>query len=161
FHMEEINVYDWLTDIYSTYEFTTRENNRGFQKNPVDKTLKNYIAYIDPERMDQLFLNLIDNAIKHTRDKDGIISIKSYLQDETHLLIEVSDNGEGIDEDSLELVFERFYKMQESNLNGTGLGLAIVKEIVLQHGGKLWAESKEGEGASFSIVIAVKREVSP
>jgi signal transduction histidine kinase len=100
----------------------------------------------------QVYTNLIDNAIKHT-PPGGRIVLRAALQD-NGVLVQVSDTGEGIPAADLPHVFDRFYQVDKSRQrekrDGTGLGLAITKGIVDAHGGKLWVESQEGQGTTFS-----------
>ncbi len=106
----------------------------------------------DGDRLVQVYTNLIDNAIKHT-PPGGRIVLRAALQD-NGVLVQVSDTGEGIPAADLPHVFDRFYQVDKSRQrekrDGTGLGLAITKGIVDAHGGKLWVESQEGQGTTFS-----------
>lgn len=102
--------------------------------------------------LEQMFINLIDNAVKYTPE-GGEIGIEITDQD-SELLIEVYDTGIGIPKDSLPRVFERFYRVDKTRsrkMGGTGLGLSIVKHIVIVHGGKIDLKSEEGKGSRFFI----------
>jgi two-component system sensor histidine kinase ResE len=108
----------------------------------------------DPDRIEQVLTNLIDNAIRHT-PKDGrvIVSVKS---DDRGLHMEVSDSGSGIPDEDLPFVFERFYKADKARTrgrSGTGLGLAIAKNIIDAHKGYISVQSKLGQGTTFSFFI--------
>ncbi len=108
----------------------------------------------DRDRLQQVLVNLISNAIKFSKE-NGQITIESGEVPEG-ILISVSDRGIGIPVDKRERIFERFYQADSSatkERGGTGLGLAISKEIVEQHGGRIWVESKVGGGCKFSFVI--------
>jgi two-component system OmpR family sensor kinase len=108
----------------------------------------------DTVRMEQVISNLLVNAIRHT-PSSGSISV-TIKNDEDGLAISVADTGEGIAQDDLPHVFERFYRSGSSRSRkegGTGLGLAIVKQMVEAHGGKVWVESKKGTGSIFSILL--------
>ncbi|MFI5322626.1 MAG: two-component system histidine kinase PnpS [Thermodesulfobacteriota bacterium] len=104
--------------------------------------------------LEQMYINLIDNAVKYTPE-NGKISIKvsnSYSQ----VLTEIADTGIGIPKEHLPRIFERFYRVDKTrsrNLGGTGLGLSIVKHIVIMHGGEIEVQSEEGMGSKFSISI--------
>src|SRR5699024_8775170 len=118
--------------------------------------LVNYSCSIDVERMDQVFSNLIFNAIKNTSIIDGKITIGVSLLKSERLMIKVVDNGVGIKNEDLPFIFDRFYKTDTSEKQGgTGLGLAIVKQIIESHKGEIWAESTENEGATFYIVLPI------
>ena len=111
---------------------------------------------IDTHRINQVLLNLIDNAITHT-PKDGIITITARNLD-TWLEIAVDDTGEGIPAEDLPNVFERFYRVDKSRTRatgGAGLGLAIAKSLVEAHGGKIEVRSEEGKGSHFSFTLPV------
>ncbi|MDF2716707.1 MAG: integral rane sensor signal transduction histidine kinase [Paenibacillus sp.] len=107
---------------------------------------------IDSVRIDQVVTNIVYNALKFT-SAGGAITIESG-QAGNELLIRITDTGTGIDEKSLPYVFDRFFKdSSDGTQEGTGLGLAIAKEIVLAHGGRIWAESKRNEGSSFYFTL--------
>jgi two-component system phosphate regulon sensor histidine kinase PhoR len=104
--------------------------------------------------LEQMFINLIDNAVKYTPE-NGKIDIK-VLNSDSQVLTEITDTGIGIPKEHLPRIFERFYRVDKTrsrNLGGTGLGLSIVKHIVIMHGGKIEVHSEEGKGSKFSIYI--------
>jgi len=105
----------------------------------------------DPERLTHAFTNIISNAIKFT--SDGSISITADARDR-ELLVSVSDTGTGIPDDAIDKIFDRFYKVDAAS-NGTGLGLSTAKAIVELHGGRIWAESKKGEGSTVRFTVPV------
>jgi len=112
------------------------------------------LIYGDRDRLRQVFINLISNAVKFSKE-NGQIRIGA-VEIPDGVLLSVSDTGIGIPADKKERVFERFYQVDGSatkERGGTGLGLAISKEIVEHHGGRIWVESKIGEGCKFSFVI--------
>lgn len=111
----------------------------------------------DPDRLEQVLTNLIDNAFRHTR-RGGKVTLKTQ-DDESFCTIEVSDTGSGISPEDLPFVFERFYKADKARTrgrSGTGLGLSIAKNIVKAHDGKISVRSKLNEGTTFSIRIPKK-----
>lgn len=107
----------------------------------------------DGDRLVQVYTNLLDNAIKHTPD-DGKVGLFAAPKD-GGVLTQVFDSGEGIPAEDLPHIFDRFYQVdksrQSSQRDGAGLGLTITKQIVEAHGGKIWVESTEGKGTTFSI----------
>jgi len=108
----------------------------------------------DPGRMMQVLSNLVDNALLYTPE-GGLILISGQMVGE-NLEIRVQDSGPGIAENELERVFDRFYRSDPSrqrNEGGSGLGLAIAKSIVEKHNGRIWAESKPGEGTTIIIQL--------
>lgn len=107
----------------------------------------------DPFKLEQMFINLLDNAIKYT-EKGGVAI--SLTQADEKSIVEIQDSGIGIPGTHLPRIFERFYvvdKSRSKKLGGTGLGLSIVKHIVLLHGGTIDAESSLGTGTKFTIVL--------
>jgi two-component system, OmpR family, sensor histidine kinase ResE len=108
----------------------------------------------DPDRIEQVLTNLIDNAIRHVPDSASVVI--SGRTDEKGLYFEVSDQGPGIPEEDLPFLFERFYKGDKSRtrgVSGTGLGLAIAKNIIDAHRGNISVKSKLGQGTTFSFFI--------
>jgi two-component system phosphate regulon sensor histidine kinase PhoR len=106
----------------------------------------------DAYLLEQVLVNLIDNALKYT--EEGEVRVRCAPEGTDRVLIEVSDTGIGIPEESLPRVFERFYVVDKSRsrkLGGTGLGLAIVKHIVQSHAGTIDVESVQGRGTRFTI----------
>ena len=97
--------------------------------------------------------NLLDNAIKYT-PSGGRVQVRTGSNN-GHIYIAVIDNGPGIPAKDLHRVFEKFFRARPEldDIPGTGLGLAIVKIIVEQHGGKVWVESQQNEGSTFTIAI--------
>ncbi len=110
------------------------------------------MVFADEARLEQVLVNLVHNAIKFT-PPGGKVDISARTEGDG-LAISVSDTGVGIPEDDLPRVFERFYKADKARAGGgTGLGLAIAKHVVEAHGGRIWVESVEGRGATFSFSL--------
>ena len=110
----------------------------------------------DPDRLRQVFVNLLDNAVKYNRD-GGTITVTAVL-DGAWVTVAVADTGIGIPPEDVPRIFERFYRVDKARsreLGGTGLGLAIVKHIVESHGGRVWVESRPGAGSRFSFTLPV------
>jgi two-component system phosphate regulon sensor histidine kinase PhoR len=108
----------------------------------------------DRDRCPQVFLNLLDNAVKYTPD-GGSIKVAASVKDK-FVQVDISDTGIGIPESDLPRIFERFYRVDKGRsreLGGTGLGLSIVKHIIHAHGGEVWAVSAAGQGSTFSFTI--------
>ena len=112
------------------------------------------LALADKDSIKRVLINLIDNAIKFTPE-GGSITITTDCEDKK-VKVSVLNSGEGISESDLRHIWERFYKSDKSrgmDKKGVGLGLHIVKTIISQHGGEVFAESKEGEFAKFTFVL--------
>lgn len=107
---------------------------------------------VDPGRMVQVLGNLVDNAFRYTPEGGQIVLSAQVIVDQ--LEIRVHDSGPGLDEGELDRIFERFYRSDPSRQRdegGSGLGLAIARSIIEKHGGRIWAESKKGEGLTIII----------
>jgi two-component system phosphate regulon sensor histidine kinase PhoR len=108
----------------------------------------------DRERLEQVLVNLLHNAIKFT-PSGGRIYLSAKAEG-GNVLISVADTGVGIPADDLSRIFERFYKADKARAGGgTGLGLAIARHIIESHGGKIWAESIEGKGSTFTFTLPI------
>ncbi len=117
-------------------------------------------VFADKEKIRQVLINLVDNAIKYGR-KDGMVEASFYNTDGTNILIEISDDGIGISEEHLSRVFERFYRTdygRSRNIGGTGLGLAICKHIIEAHGHSIHVRSKPDVGTTFGFTLAAKKD---
>jgi two-component system phosphate regulon sensor histidine kinase PhoR len=113
----------------------------------------------DPPRLEQVLVNLIHNAVKYT-PPGGEIILTAYNQVDI-IIFSVKDTGVGIPSDDLPRVFERFYKADRARSGGgTGLGLAIARHLVEAHGGRIWAESVEGQGSTFFFTIPISEKAS-
>jgi PAS domain S-box-containing protein len=110
---------------------------------------------MDRGRIGQVLANLIGNALKFT-EAGGSVTISTHAGDDQRVIVSVSDTGRGIRADDLPRLFDRFWQASRGDLKrGTGLGLAIAKGIVEAHEGKIWVESIEGKGATFSFSLPV------
>ena len=111
----------------------------------------------DPPRMEQVLVNLIHNAVKFTPPGGEVILAAQTEAD--FVRFSVRDSGVGIPADDLERIFERFYKADRARSGGgTGLGLSISRHLVEAHGGRIWAESNEGDGSTFYFTIPINHQ---
>jgi two-component system phosphate regulon sensor histidine kinase PhoR len=148
--LEEVDLGDMIERTLKIFEHRMREKNLKF-----DLKIENDFPLIkaDPFKLEQVFVNLIDNAIKYTEHGEITLSLK---QSGNHVMIELEDTGIGISEDHIPRIFERFYvtdKSRSKMLGGTGLGLSIVKHIVLLHNGTIDVKSTPNKGTTFSIAL--------
>jgi signal transduction histidine kinase len=114
--------------------------------------------FADKTKIKQIMYNLLNNAIKFTPD-NGSISIITKKNDNT-IEVSVSDTGIGIPENMHEEIFDPFVQVDASNkrkYGGTGLGLALTKRFVEMHKGKIWVESEEGKGSTFTFTIPYQK----
>lgn len=112
------------------------------------------MIYSDKDKISQIIQNLISNAIKAIKE-DGLIRVSLY-QDKNNIYIDIKDNGVGISDEKKEVIFERFYRIDDARntkTNGHGLGLSITKNFVESLGGKIKLKSKLGKGTTFSVIF--------
>lgn len=107
-------------------------------------------VYADPDRIAQVLINLVSNAIKYT--ERGSVTVNSFSKKEM-VQVDVIDTGIGIAEKDYENIFLPYYRVAGTKKEGSGLGLRIAKDIVELHGGKIWVESKVGKGSKFSFTL--------
>src|SRR5699024_6951812 len=127
-----------------------------FTNPKIDKTVT---VYIDEQRMEQVFSNLLWNAVDHTAPTSGKIDVYVEVNQVTQeVVFRFVDNGRGIEDNLIPFIFDRYYKVKKlpEEYHGTGVGLAIVKEIIQAHGGRVWAESKKNVGSTFYIALPLK-----
>jgi len=146
---EDVNLEEIAKNVCKIFEQKAKEKNLELnlicENKPVIKG--------DPFKLEQMFINLIDNAIKYTEEGEVSVFLR---QTDKEVIIKVKDTGIGIPKEHLDRIFERFYvvdKSRSKKLGGTGLGLSIVKHIVLLHNGKIDVESTPGKGTEFTITF--------
>lgn len=151
---KKINVKKMLQDIYTLYqEKLGAESSVEFIFDPMDTKIEETII-ADDLRLKQVLGNLIDNAIKYT--KNGSIRFGTRLAKNGFLEFYVKDTGAGIPKDKWEIIFERFMQSDEQTgriYGGTGLGLSICKSLLAMMGGKMWLDSEVGKGSTFYFQI--------
>ena len=149
-----------LENVFELLEIEGVRNNITLR---LDKKYKEPIfVFADEERIQQVLMNLIINSLKYGTER-GVTEISFEKMNDTKLLIRINDNGDGISEEHLPRLFERFYRVDKTrnrNQGGSGLGLAIVKHIIEAHHERVFVESKVGIGSefSFSLPLANKKE---
>ncbi|HUC30159.1 MAG TPA: PAS domain-containing protein, partial [Candidatus Acidoferrum sp.] len=117
----------------------------------LDEDMPNILA--DRVQLQQVFMNLMLNAIEAMKDTGGELRIRSRLNPEGQLLISISDTGVGLPAENTERIFDAFHTTKPQ---GTGMGLAITRSIVESHGGRVWATRNEGSGATFHFTLPVE-----
>ena len=151
FSQENINITKLLNSIIKDFTPVTNQKNIHIIK---DNT-ENIIIWSDKDRINQVFSNLIKNAIDFVESEKGQITIGAK-NDKEFVKFFVKDNGVGISETNQKEIFKKFYQIDTSTSrkrNGSGLGLAICKGITEGLGGKIWVESKENIGTAFYFEI--------
>lgn len=148
------NIIDVIGDILIQYEDICQLQSKNLKFN---YDLKDQSIYTDKEKLKQILIILIDNAIKYTKEDDYIIV--RLFEEGSNIKIEVEDSGIGIKEEELPLIFNRFYRAsshRESNKDGSGIGLSIAKILIGNLNGKIAVSSKYKKGSIFSIYIPKK-----
>lgn len=141
-----------LQELLQRFDYKLKDNSIELNINAGSKPV---IFPFDYDKLNQVFTNLIDNAIRYTKAGD-VITINISEEDEDCVTIEVSDTGTGIKRENIKHIFERFYKVDEARTrgkHGTGLGLYIVSNIIKKHNGTITADSIFGEGTTFTIKL--------
>src|SRR5690625_1827122 len=152
-NVEPVEVELFVDRILKKFNGVASENQIFLELN---KEITEPIILADPDRLEQVFTNLIDNAIRHSSEH-GYVQV-SVENNANKLIVAIKDSGSGIPEEDIPFVFERFYKADKSRernakKKGTGLGLAIAKNIIEAHHGTISVKSKLGKGTTFSFDI--------
>lgn len=153
YHFHILNISDYFSDCIE--EIGLDLESKNIHLNYTNLAPPDTCVVADPEQMKKVINNIISNSVKYMGHDNGIISI-SILDDNESVKIEIEDNGKGIASKDIGNIFERFYRTDASRNSlqgGSGIGLSIVKKIVEDHGGYVWATSKEGEGTCMHFVL--------
>ena len=153
----KLNVDDYFSDCAEGLELETR----GIQLYYANYVEKDVLVIADGEQIRRVIHNIISNAIKYMDKPKGVIQIRvkdvgDFIQ------VEIEDNGKGIASKDLTYIFDRFYRTdvsRNSSKGGSGIGLSIVRKILEDHGGKVWATSREGIGTIMYFVLRKYQEV--
>ncbi len=154
-NMEDFSILGAVEDVLDTLSYKLSHKGRNISYQIEANGHEDTLVYADPNRIDQVLRNLIDNAIKYG-DPQGDIKIVLKDYEDQKVLVQVIDNGPGISKKHLSRVFERFYRVDKSRSRergGTGLGLAICKHFLEAHKERLWVESEKGEGSVFQFTL--------
>jgi two-component system phosphate regulon sensor histidine kinase PhoR len=149
-NLQPVELHSLVEKIFSDLKLPATNKNVELVNQLPDLT-----ATADVNRLEQVLANLVDNAIKYGRAQ-GKVTVGGRKTDENKIEVFVQDDGPGIPPESLDRVFERFYRVDKARSReqgGTGLGLSIVKHIVQSHGGEAWAKSEPGKGATFFFTL--------
>ena len=149
----KINVANYFRDCVE--EVGLELEARGIELGYFNFVDEDVMVIADAEQMKRVINNIIGNSLKYMDKKHGIINIR-ILDVGDFVQIEIEDNGKGIGQKELPYIFDRFYRTdssRNSSKGGSGIGLSIVKKIIEDHGGKIWATSKEGIGTEIHFVL--------
>ncbi|MBU3143587.1 HAMP domain-containing sensor histidine kinase [Clostridium sp. CF012] len=153
FNFTKVNVYQYIEDCIEELYFHLQKKNITINHHPI--SVEPIYVIADVQQLKRVFINVIENAVKYMDKAIGEINIM-IEQDESSVIIEIKDNGQGIPKDALPYIFDRFYRADPArniSTGGSGLGLSIAKKIIEQHGGYIRAHSVEGEGTSMVFTL--------
>lgn len=153
YHFHKILVGEYFRDCIE--EVGMDLENKNFKLDYVNLVSLDTMIIADPEQLKRVVNNIISNSVKYMDKPNGEINIR-ILDEVDSIRVEIEDNGKGIAQKDLQNIFDRFYRTDASRNSGTGgsgIGLSIVKKIIQDHGGYIWATSKEGEGTCMHFVI--------
>lgn len=159
YNFQRINVSEYFNDCVE--EVGLDLESKHIELNFYNLVSDDTMIIADPEQLKRVINNIVGNSIKYLDKEKGTIEIR-ILDEVDSIRVEIEDNGRGIAAKDLSRIFERFYRTDESrnsSKGGSGIGLSIVKKIVEDHGGYIWATSKESEGTCMHFVIRKYREV--
>jgi len=152
-NLQQNNLNEMIGKVVHHFSWLAEEKNITLKLEAND----NINLTIDHDRITQVIINLIGNALRHTEQNGRVtVRLEQYIE---LISIEIIDNGPGISPEYLPYIFERFYRIDNSRTRdqgGTGLGLSIAKGYIEAHGGKIMVQSAVGEGTTFKIVLPVK-----
>ena len=159
YNFKKINVSDYFNDCIE--EIGLDLETRGIGLTYFNYADEDIVIIADPEQLMRVVNNIVTNAIKYMDKAKGVIQIRvkdvgDFVQ------VEIEDNGKGIASKDLAYIFDRFYRTdvsRNSSKGGSGIGLSIVKKIMEDHGGKVWATSREGIGTIMYFVLRKYQEV--
>ena len=149
----DFNIYELIENVYDLMEFESEKNSTKLLVN--NENNSPVIVNADKERILQVVTNLVVNSIKYGKE-GGYTKVKVEEYDKDRIIVRVKDNGEGIEDEHLPRLFERFYRIDKNRSRkkgGSGLGLSIVKHIIEAHQEQIFVESKIGQGTEFSFTL--------
>ena len=159
YNFAKLNVADYFNDCIEEIGIDLEAKNVGLAF--FNYTEENVLIIADPEQLRRVINNIIGNSVKYLDKQKGLINIR--IKDVGDFIqVEIEDNGRGISARDLPYIFDRFYRADASRnsaTGGSGIGLSIVKKIIEDHGGKIWATSKESIGTVMYFVIRKYQEV--
>ena len=153
----KFDLMELIKNVIDLFEMQLKKNSVSLSVDGDDSLT--FFVEADKERIQQVLTNLIINSLKYSVEK-GSIEISINKLNKNKLIVDVTDNGEGIEEKHLPRIFERFYRIDKTRnrkLGGSGLGLAIVKHIIQAHDERVFVESKFGVGSKFSFTLEIAK----
>ncbi|OIK42132.1 PAS domain-containing sensor histidine kinase [Pediococcus acidilactici] len=153
---EYVNLNELFNHILDRFDMILKNGEKSEKNYSIkrDFTRRDIWVEVDTDKIQQVLDNIMNNAIKYSPD-GGVITCR-LVETHNHVIMSITDQGLGIPKEAISHVFDRFYRVDKARSRaqgGTGLGLAISKEVVQMHGGRIWVESREGEGSTFYISL--------
>ena len=156
FNFENVSINAAITNVISLVETKAKEKKITIHNN----VRENFpMIRADKDKLTQIFVNILDNAVKFTPES-GRITIAAKEAD-AYTAVSISDTGIGVPRDEIQRLGERFYRVDRSrsrDLGGTGLGLSIVKHLMIAHGGRMEIESELGRGTTVSLLFPLAKK---
>lgn len=153
--IQDIYLRDVILDVVESLQYKAQKEDVEIKVEEIDKNL---LVSADRNQIKQVLINLIENAVKYNRPGGNVkIGVKNFSKDKERALVYVQDNGIGIEQQYIDRVTERFFRVDKSRSRekgGTGLGLAIVKHIMEAHGEDFFIESTPNVGSTFSFTLS-------
>lgn len=152
--IEFISLPDFINDVIDFVKEAAEKKEISISQS---KITSSQAVGADRNYLEQIFINLLDNAIKYTHE-GGKVTISAIEKNKREIQFSIEDDGMGIPREDIPRIFERFYRVDKGRsqeLGGTGLGLSIVKHLVQAHGGRVWVESQLGEGSTFYFTLPI------
>ena len=149
----KFDIIDLVNNIFEMLEFSAKKKNIRF--NVEKESDLNTKVNADKEKIEQVLTNLIDNSVKYGKE-NGTTEVVVQNLNESKIIVRITDNGFGLEEENYTRIFERFFRVDKSgsrNSGGSGLGLSIVKHIIDAHDEKIYVESELGVGSEFSFSL--------
>lgn len=152
--LEETDIIDFSKEIYSSFHEIATQKKIDYQ---FCSEYESFYLYLDRRKVDKIIYNLLSNAFKFTPTKGKIELVILINEQDKSCLIQIKDNGIGIEKEKQHLLFSRFMQINFSSA-GTGVGLSLVKEFVDVHKAKIWYEDNEGQGSVFNFELSTNKE---
>ena len=161
YNFEELDYVEFIKGILEEYLPQIRRNGLNLYFNPPKEEIPK--IYFDKEKIYMVIVNLLDNAVRYNVPNGNIIVSIRQSEDKESIETTVEDTGIGIAQEELKNLFKKFSKTESGKINteGSGLGLYITKNIIVSHGGKIWAESELKRGTKITFSLPIKKEKIP
>lgn len=159
YNFNKINVREYFDDCFEDIGLEMSEQHVGITYD--NEVAKDVVVIADAEQMKRVINNIVGNSVKYMDKPEKFIQIR-VLDVGDFIQVEIEDNGKGIAAKDLPYIFDRFFRTdtsRNSSKGGSGIGLSIVHKIMEDHGGKVWATSKEGSGTTMYFVLRKYQEV--